>query len=76
MALAATQKKTVGNNLIINFKASTYLSHLEENCLPIYGPFKQAAKMHWKVALNFACVKRCELETCLSTAFYAGLNEP
>ena len=36
--------------------------------------------MHWKVALNFACVKCSELETSLSTAFYtvnfAGLNEP
>ena len=34
--------------------------------------------MHWKVALNFACVKCSELETSLSTAFYAvnfaGLN--
>ena len=33
-------------------------------------------KTHWKVALNFACAKYSELETSLSTAFYAGLNVP
>ena len=36
-------------------------------------------KTHWNVAMNFACVKCSELETSLSTAFYAanytGLNE-
>ena len=33
-------------------------------------------KMHRKVVLNFACVKCSELETSLSTAFYARLNKP
>ena len=37
-------------------------------------------KMHWKVALNIACIKHSELEMILSAAFYvanyAGLNQP
>ena len=37
-------------------------------------------KMHWNVAVNFACIKYSELEMILSTMIYAvnyaSLNEP
>ena len=32
-------------------------------------------KIHMKVAYSFACVQCSELETILSTSFYAGLNQ-
>ena len=48
--------------------------------LPFTIAFKASSdglcKAHQKVGLNFACLTRSELDTCLSTALYAGLNEP
>ena len=56
---------------ILNFRYKSFLDFLNNCCT-----FRQAVK---NALLNFACIKRSELETSLFTAFYtlnyAGLNE-